>query len=698
MGSKTTADDGFQTMLFRGVLALILTGGCIDYSVAAQGDASDIDELVVTATRIEKKVTNIPAAIGFVSKEDIQLGRQQLGLDESLAAIPGLFMQNRYNFAQDLRIAIRGFGARSNFGVRGVKILVDGIPESLPDGQGQTDGIDLGAVERIEVLRGPASSLYGNASGGVINITSELGDADAFVEARLSAGAFDFRKFQLKAGGNVGGLSYLVALSELRLDGFRAHSETQNKTLSARFRYALDSNTEFAAVVSATDQPLANDPGGVTLADALANPTQARQRNLDFNAGEALEQQRVGFSFKKTMGERHEFRLRNHYVWRDFANRLPFVDGGAVEFDRMILGGGGSYTYRGEFWGRAYDLVAGVDIDQQDDDRRRRDNNNTTIGPLVLDQNETVKSVGFFVQNELAVSDQLAVTVGVRYDDVRFVATDRFLGDGDDSGSRSLSEASPMIGAVWSLHDATAVYARIATAFETPTTTEFANPSGVGGFNRNIKPQIATNYELGIKGTLAARTRYDIALFTIDVEDELIPFELAAQPGRDFFANAGRSSRHGVEIAVTGEPIQGLRLSLAYTYSDFKFDRFIDDNGNDFSDNSIPGIPDNFLRAEMAYEHDNGVYGAIEFLSTGALFVNNANSASSDSYNVVNVRGGLREFGVGHWSLSPFLGINNLTDEEYAGNVRINAFGGRFFEAAPERHAYAGLVIRWSRR
>ncbi len=661
-------------------------------------DAAQLDEIIVRATRMDKRIDEIPAAISVITKDDIQLGRQQLGLDESLAAIPGLFMQDRYNFAQDLRIAIRGFGARSNFGIRGVKILVDGIPESLPDGQGQSDGIDIGSIERIEVLRGPASSLYGNASGGVINITSERGPADPFIETRLSFGEFDFQKFQLKAGGNAGRLNYLLNISDMEFDGYRTHSETENTLLNARFIYEIDNESEFGLVLNATDQPVANDPGGITLTDAQANPTSARQQNVDFDAGEALDQQRIGLSYKKSVGERHEIRLRNHYVWRDFANKLPFTGGGAVTFDRFFVGGGAAYTYRGELWGRPNSLIVGTDIDRQDDDRKRFDNNMGVLGPLALDQTELVTSIGVFVQNEIALSEDLALTVGLRYDEVEFDVEDHFLADGNDSGSRTLSETSPMIGVVYSPSDTTNLYATISTAFETPTTTEFANPSGAGGFNPNVDPQLATNYEVGIRGTLGERNRYELSLFTIDVEDELIPFELAAQPGRDFFSNAGKSTRNGAEISFVSQPVEGLRISVAYTYSDFEFDEFLDDNGNDFSGNALPGIPDDLFRGEVAYTHPSGFYGAIDLLSVGDFFVNNANSAVNDSYSVVNLRVGHVDLRFGDWVLSPFVGVNNLADEQYAANARLNAFGGRYFEPAPERHFYGGLAIRYNFR
>ena len=659
-------------------------------------DTTGIDEIEVRATRMPKPLDKVPAAISVVTKEAIQRGRQQLGLDESLAAVPGLFMQGRYNFAQDLRIAIRGFGARSNFGIRGVKILVDGIPESLPDGQAQSDGIDLGSAGQIEVIRGPASSLYGNASGGVIHIATERGPTEPFVESRLSAGDFGFRKLQLKAGGDTGRLNYLVNISELQYDGYRDHSETEDTLLNARLVYTIDDSSEFGVVVNVTDQPVANDPGGITLQDAQADPTQARQRNVDFDAGEALDQQRLGLDYRKAIGDKGELQLRNYYVWRDFANKLPFTGGGAVQFDRSFVGGGASYTHAGDFRDRPNTLIVGFDIDRQDDERQRFDNNMGVLGALAFDQTELVTSLGVFIQNEIELSDKLALTVGLRYDEVEFDVDDHFLSDGDDSGQRTLSETSPMFGFVYSATDSTSLYATYSTSFETPTTTEFANPSGAGGFNPDIDPQTAENFEVGIRGLIGHRNRYEVSVFTMDVDDELIPFELAAQPGRDFFSNAGKSSRRGAEFAFSSEPVDNLSFTLAYTYSNFEFDRFLDDNGNDFSGHAIPGIPDDLLRAELAYRHPSGFYGAVDVLDVGSFFVDNANSIATESYTVANLRAGFTDLRFGRWVVSPFVGINNLSDEVYPANVRINAFGGRFFEPAPDRHYYGGVSIRYT--
>jgi iron complex outermembrane receptor protein len=603
-----------------------------------RSEAVEMEEITVRATRVEKPLLKIPAAMGVVDQDDIQTAQQQVGLDESLVKIPGLFMQNRFNFAQDLRISIRGFGARAGFGIRGIKILVDDIPETLADGQGQVDSIDLGSAQRIEVIRGSASSLYGNAAGGVISIRSETGPQEPFAETRLSFGEFGFQKYQLKSGGQMGSFNYLLNLSDFRLDGYRDNSRTETTQLNSKFGYTIDGTSDLAAVINLTNSPVADDPGSLTRQQAEDDPSQARGRNVQFDTGEDIDQQRVGLVYHKSFGDKHELMARNYYVWRDFANKLPFTDGGAVTFDRFFFGGGLKYTFTGALQGKQNRVILGIDVDRQDDDRRRFDNNMGVIGALALDQNEKVTSTGVFVQDEFQLLENLELTLGARQDWVRFKVDDDFLSDGDDSGSQTLDEFSPMVGILYSVSPAVNLYGNISQSFETPTTSEFANPSGGGGFNSNLEPQTATNYEVGIKGTLPHRIGYGLSLFTVDVKDELIPFEIPGMPDRDFFVNAGRSTRDGLEASVSVQPLAGLTASAAYTLSDFTFDRFTDNNGNVFDGNDIPGIPQNLLHGEIAYLHSSGFYVVADVLNVDDFYVNNANTEKNDSYTVANLR------------------------------------------------------------
>ena len=679
------------------LLLACLSGACSNVLAddgANVGPADEVSEIIVTATRLDQAARSVPAAISVVSGDEIQHARQQLALDEALASVPGVFFQNRYNFAQDLRIAIRGFGARSNFGVRGIKILVDGIPETLADGQSQVDSIDLGSVRQVEVLRGPSSALYGNAAGGVINILSERGTAEPYADARIAMGDYGYRKYQVKTAGAVGRLDYLVSLSDLQIDGYREHSEAENTQLNSRFSFRFSDATEIGWTLSATDQPVSNDPGGVTRADAAANPRGARDRNIEFDAGEALDQQKLGISFKHAFPDGGELRASSYYLARDFRNRLPFTAGGIVTFDRAFAGGGLSYTRSFRLGNVAHRVVAGFDHERQRDDRQRFDNNSGVQGALAFDQLERVTSTGFFVQDAVAVSDRLEVTLGLRYDDIEFDVADAFLADGDDSGTRSIDDVSPSIGFFYDVGARHALYGSVATAFETPTSTEFANPDGSGGFNPSLEPQESTSYELGVRGGLFESTRYELAVFRIDVNDELIPFEIASSPDREFFANAGKSERRGIELSLSAAPLPGLNLALAYTWSQFEFDTFVDDSGNDFSGNTIPGIPEIFAHADISYVHESGFFAAVDALYTDDLFADNANSAEVSGATVANLRFGFKKT-FDRIDIEPFVGVNNVFDTAFTANVRINAFGGRYFEPGPERNVYGGVSVRY---
>ena len=659
---------------------------------AQEPDTDQLDEIVVTATRIESSVRDVARSISVVGKERIQVGTQQLGLDEALAGVPGLYMQNRYNFAQDLRISLRGFGARSSFGIRGIKVLVDGIPETLPDGQAGVDSIDLGSADSIEVLRGPSSSLYGNAAGGVIAITSELGSTEPYVEGRIAAGEYGYSQLQLKSAGQLGRSDYLVNLSHTELDGYRDQSNTEGSLLNARLGVPLAGDDKLSFALNLTDQPVADDAGGINAAQAAADPTSARDLNVLFDAGETLEQQRFGVVYERARPA-GDLTLRNYYTWRKFTNSLPFQDGGAVDLDRFFYGVGGQYSI-GESLPEALKLTIGAEYERQDDDRKRFDNLNGVPGTMVFEQNEKVDSAGVYVQGEYDFDAAWSLLAGLRYDKISYDVTDRYLLDGDDSGTLDFDDVSPSLALNYRM-DRGALFASYSSSFETPTTTELANPDASGGFNPSLVPQTADNFEIGYKRSHDG-LYYELAWFTIDLQDELVPFELAAFPGRTFYANAGSSSRDGIEAAISMQYDNGLRIDASYTWSDFKYDSFVDDNGADYSGNRLPGLPEHFAYFGLTYVNERGLRATLETIYSGSLYANNANSDEVSSYAVANLRIA-HEFDRGRWIFRPYAGINNLFDESYNSNIRINAFGARYYEPAPERNFYAGVVVNYSK-
>lgn len=680
-------DHQISSIPCRILRLLLLT---IPLTAAAAEEQTTLDEIVVSATRIETSVRDAARSITVINKEQIQNATQQLGIDEALASVPGLYMQNRYNFTQDLRLSLRGFGARSSFGIRGIKVMVDGIPETLPDGQAQVDNIDLGSAERIEVLRGPASTQYGNASGGVIAITSEAGTAEPYVEGSVAAGELGYSSLQLKTGGRGERLDYMFNVSQQDFDGYRDHSRFEGRLANVRLGYALNDSDRLKLVFNHTDQPTAQDAGGISAADVAADRRAARDLNVRFDGGEALDQQRVGLVYERVR-DPGTLTVRNHYVWRDFENKLPFVSGGSVGIARFFYGAGVQYAF-GDILPEAFELSAGAEAERQDDDRQRFDNNDGDPGALVFDQNEQVDSAGLYVHARYHLSEAWSTSAGLRYDRISFDISDRYMVDGDDSGSIDFDHVSPSLGLNYKVGEHV-LFASYSNSFETPTTTELANPDASGGFNPLLEPQVADNFELGYK-TGNEQLYFEIAAFRIDLEDELVPFELAAFPGRTFYSNAGRSDRRGIETAFTWNGDSGFGVNLSYTWSDFKFDEFTDESGNDFSGRRLPGLPEHFGYGSLSWRSGQGLYAVFETVYSGELFASNANDVVVDDYAVSNLRIS-REFDQGAWSIRPYLGLNNLFNARYNSNIRINAFGNRFYEPAPERNVYLGFVVNF---
>lgn len=648
----------------------------------------ELNPIVVRAAGLEADLQAVPAAVSVIDRATIQDGSAQLAIDQALQTVPGVFVLNPTNFAQDARIAIRGFGARSDFGIRGVRLVVDGIPATLPDGQAGVDGIDLGSAGRMEVIRGPAAAIYGPASGGVIRIETEAPPSRPFSELRLTTGEYGLSKSQLKSGWSEGPWSMLLSTTYLDTTGYRENNRTMNRSLNAKLGYRFEDGAELNAVINWIDYPRQDDPGGLTAAEAAADPRQARARNLQFDGGESVRQQKLGLAYDKPLANESEWRAHAFAVQRDFANKLPFTDGGQVRFDRNFFGGGSSLTYGG----KPLRLMAGLELGHQFDARKRYDNLDGAQGPLALDQDESVLNLGSFLTGELSLPADLRLSAALRYDEVHFDVDDAFLADGDDSGAMTFRETSPMLGLQWAPVPDISFYANLATSFETPTTTEFANPNG-GGFNPGLSAQTALNHELGVKGQLPelpARPGFELALFHIEVEDALVPF---GSPERGFFRNAGSSRRAGLEAAVDLKPTERWFARLSYTYSDFRYATF-KTPGGDFSGNRLPGIPEHFANLNLSYADPSGISLVWNTRIVGALEADDANTTRVSGYSVTDLR--LRwEGDFDAWTLEGFAGLNNLFDKAYPANIRINAFGGRFFEPAPERNLYGGVRLRY---
>ncbi|ERJ18686.1 Putative outer membrane receptor for iron transport protein [Salinisphaera shabanensis E1L3A] len=684
------------SVAFAVALALGLPAYAQNMADAPEGDdgldtLESLAPIEVQSLRLTTEVLTSPAAVDVTEARDIQQGRAKAQLDAALNRTPGVYANNGSNFAQNLRISIRGFGARSAFGVRGVKVLVDGIPETLADGQAQTDTIDLGAVERLEVIRGPFSALYGNATGGVVDITTTTPASGPVDRGELTVGSHGYRRIEAATAHERGDWGYALTASQLDIEGYRAHSEVKKQQLTGKLERRVGTTGTLRLITRVLDAPDTLDPGGVTLEQAQSDRRSARDANLAFDARQSAEQQTIGLVYEDQLAQNQSYQANLFYSHRDFIQFLPFEDAGVVAYERDFFGGGVQTTRFDTLFGHENQIVAGIDAQIQRDARTRYDNIAGDKGALGLDEDQQATSIGVFAQNVFSISSDLELTTGLRYDYLDFDIDDAFVTatDPNDSGSRTYHEVSANAGLSYAWAERQRVYANVANAFESPTFTEFADPAGNGGFNSELDPQKAVQYEIGAKGEIGNRTRYQISAFWIDVRDELVVFNDDGR--RDFYQNSGKSRRQGLEAKLEYAVNDELSAMAAYTLADYEYREFVDDGGVDYAGNAIPGLPEERLFAEVAWRDSDVGYATLDMRYAGSFYADNANTAKIDNAWIFNGRVG-KTIDAGDDNLTVYFGIDNMFDEVYFDNIRINAFGGRYYEPAPDRTFYTGLA------
>lgn len=651
-----------------------------------------------------RPVLDLPYAITSVTPDSARPGQRHTSLEETLFLIPGVTVYNRNNPAQDARISIRGFGARSSFGVRGVRVMRDGIPLTLADGQTPTDYLDLENVGRVEVMRGSASSLYGNASGGVIDIrSSDPGPARLSASAKAWSAEHASRKIVAQTAGRLSHFIYQTTASRWRTDGFRAHSKQRTTTGDVRGQYNAG-----AAVYSLTfegfEMPLAQNPGALTLAQLSADPEMADPLSVRKAAGKTVKQAQFGASAVRSL-RGGELRATIHSGRRSLYNPLTF---GIVYLGRHTSGADVRATFPFAIRELANRFTTGIELQRQNDARRSFPNctdlaspapnptpacpAGTAQGSPTLDQVELVSSAGFYAADQITLSSRYIFAASVRADAVRFAVNDRFVSgtNPNDSGRRILRSVSPMAGFTIRLTPTSSYYWNFSSAFETPTASELGNrPDGSAGINQQLSPQRSITFEAGYKRLTAPGLQLNAALYTTRVRDELVPFEIAPGNGRRYFRNAGRTARRGIEISAA--KTAGLaELGVAYTYGDFRYRSFTV-AGTSFAGKRIPGVASSQLQASATLR-----LAAVSLVGEGSfsgrVFADDANTISAPGFAVLNLRLGTDRIG-GGTGLSFSTGAYNVFNRRYASSVAVNASGGKFFEPGQTRSVYAGFTL-----
>ena len=671
--------------------SLLLLSTAFSAPVWAQTDTEAVLPTVeVSAPRLAREIYATPAVVSTIDQDTIAQGQQRVRLDESLNRVPGVFLQNRDNFAQGQRISIRGFGARAPFGVRGITVMVDGIPYTLPDGQAQLDAIDLDSAERIEVIRGPSSVLYGNAAGGVIDITTADGRDNPGTRLRMGAGSDGYQKVALQNGGVQGDWSHHISLTALNVDGYREQSSTEKYLLNAKLRRELGSDRALTAIINLLDNPRSEDPGALNAREVAEGRDQAAPNSLALDAGQTVDQQLIGLQYEDLSAGEGELYLKGFIAQRDFEQQLPFVGSSRLGYQRDYMGASAEYHHEVTLGNLPLNYIVGVDAVRQKDDRFRNDvNPQGAVGEPLADETQTATSTGVFAQGDLALSELLTLSLGTRFDRVDLDVDDDFAADGDQSGQRTFNEWSGSAGLSYRYRPQHQAYINTGTAFETPTFSEFANPAG-GGFNPSVEPQKAWNREVGLRGYIEPLALdYDVALFSVRVRDELVPYD---EGGRTFYQNAGDTKRDGVELALGWQLADQWRLDSALTLARYEFDEFATPSER-FDGNRIPGLPEQTWVNQLTWENLDERFATLETEYVGDLVADNANETSVDSYWLVNLRVGDGWQLSQQTRLSAYVGLRNLLDEEHYSNVRLNGTFGRFYEPAPGRSVYGGVEL-----
>lgn len=662
-----------------------------------RGDTAYLAPTSVTVTRTRQDLSRAPYAISVATQEQIQRGKTGFALDDALAGIPGVQVDNRFNYALGERISIRGFGARTQFGVRGVRVVLDGIPMTLADGQTTLGNVNVTTLGRAEVLRGPASSFYGNAAGGVIQLESAsplAADGQAYGGSlRIDAGDHGLFRQQLTLAARRDSTAIDVSGARLFFDGFRQWNDATNDRLAFTIRNQRQHRRVILSGSWAEHD--ARNPGGLSPALLAANRDTVSPTNYNNRTGERGRQGQVGASLSQAVG-RFALEASLHGLRRQVDNPIPFT---IIVVDRDAGGGRLSGSTALSAAGRQLRLAMGSELQLQRDDRRNFANNAGARGALTLNQFERVDNLAFFVDASVPLVDRLTLSLGARQDRVRFDVEDRLVDatNPDESGSRTMQALSPGAGIVWSARPLD-VYANVSTAFETPTTSELANqPSGAGGINPGLEPQRTRSVEVG------ARHRFrgawlsgsaEMAVYDAHITDALVPFQLVAG-GRQFYENAGRTRHRGVEVGASLVLPFHTGLRVALTHTDARFVEFTEVRGGVTTVHDgkrVPGVAMN--RADATATVNAGpVTADWEVRAPSSIPVDNANTARSAAYVVHSVRVAGRDVRMGRTRLRPSVGILNVFDVEHNSSVIVNANGSRFFEPGPPRSLYGGVSV-----
>ena len=695
----------------RLVHLLTILGVISTFPAAAQS----LQEVVVSASRSEQKSFDAPASVQSVARETIQSSGPQINLSESLNRVPGLTILDRQNYAQDLQVSIRGFGARSAFGIRGIRLLIDGIPATTPDGQGQGSSISLTSTDHIEVLRGPLAQLYGNSSGGVIQAFSKAAPKEAEVGYQYYLGSYGLHRADYQFGDTLGTVGILADYSTMTIDGYRANSFTERKQFNGKLGFDLNEQLHVNMVFNQFDMPLAQDPLGLTRAQLIKDPSLPGNGATTYSVRKTVLQNQLGSSATYTLDKDRSFTGRAYYGTREnlqYQAAIPNVNptGAWTGLNRAYLGVGLQYNERAVWSDIPVDWAAGYEFDRS---REYRQSGAAALGqksgvPTRSEDNQA-ENTDLFVQGTASVSEHVSITTGLRQSLVRFLSDDYYLSDGNGSGNLSYQATNPVLGITYHATDALNLYANYGKGFETPTLAEMAYKNDpintnkvLGQFNTSLNASSSQHYELGTKWVPNEKSRIDFAIYQIDTTDEIVV--AINTSGQTSYKNAPGTSRSGWELSGSTQLTPHVSFNASASMIDARYSQGFSSRiaGNTVkvdSGNKLPGIPQSFLFSELAWTSEaagaasrNGMRLGLEMVQAGRLYANDINTESADGHTVFNLSASQR-WSLGKGALTAYARVNNVGDERYVGSVIVNQSALQFYEPGLPQNWTLGLSL-----
>jgi iron complex outermembrane receptor protein len=647
-----------------------------------------LETIQIEAAKFQYSVDRAPFSYSMVEKSTAELNRSaDINLANLAKQLPGIWINDRENYALGERITMRGIGWRSAFGVRGIQLVLDGIPLTMADGQSVTNIIDPGYIRRLEIIRGPSSLFWGNAGGGVLYMQTIPRDKqNSSISIGAQTGSYNTKRYELQVSQPLG-KHYISGYASRQLsDGYRDYSSSELNRAGLGGYFQLGSKILLKYHGAFLSMPFAEHPGSLTREQAQNEPTQALSSYRDTESGKSVTQAQAGVALHWTP-KFGSFELSGFGIRRDLENPLPFA---VIDVQRNAAGG--RFAYENSFSNLS--VQVGAESKYQGDYRQNFDNNLGEVGtiPLIQQTEEVWSRSGFGI---LSYNWRfLDLTGGIRYNMIRFTLEDDILENGDDSGERNFDALTPAVGLGAALGKQY-FYANYTTAYEAPTTTELVNrPDSQGGFNPNIEPEHMEGIEVGVRGSFwKQQIRYDLVAFRQTIDDMLIPYQVP-QSDRVYYQNAASTQHQGLELNLEVQPIRSLVLGTSLSYLEATFLKGQTPDGTiSLDDNKIPGVSpfrvNGYLQADL-----NDVQIKVSFEHVDSYYVNSINTERNNQYNLIDLH--LAHLGItlnDYVTMYPFLEIRNLMDINYYGSVTVNARGDRFFEPSAGRHAMAGFTI-----